>query len=251
MKQKHFTVIVAGENHEELMKQYSNKIKTEPTVVMEFSKAKDYYDKEIKIYEEFLKTNNHDENFEDLIKFKLETLKETDYIDHYLSMCEKFGYTIDKETGNAISDKNPNGHYDFCRVGKDLSLPLINLNGDELFSCLKKDIDFSKIHKYNTIPYMVAWETVVDGREPKNDEERRIYENMKNRTMYFQNFKDKDTYVSWSTSFWGYAFVDQNGWYDIDSEKMNQIDWVNNFYEKFIHNLPQNTLITVYECVLE
>jgi hypothetical protein len=72
---------------------------------------------------------------------------------------------------------------------------------------------------------------------------------MKNRRAYFDNFKNKETYVSWSTSFWGYAFVDQNGWHDIDSEKGEQIEWVNNFYDKFIKNLPENTRISVYECV--
>jgi hypothetical protein len=72
---------------------------------------------------------------------------------------------------------------------------------------------------------------------------------MKNRIAYFENFKDKETYISWSTSFWGYAFVDQNNWYDMDTEKMGQIEWVNSFYDKYIKKLPENTRITIYECV--
>ncbi len=249
MEQKHFTAIVVGKNHEEIMKKFDKNIEVEPYVEFYFSKAKEYYDNEIKVYQEFLKEKNHDEGIVNLIRSHLDLLEQTDYIDHYLNVCEQFGCKIDKETGNAISTKNPIGYYDHCRLGKDLSLPLITKNGEEVFSARKGDIDFSKMHQYNTIPYVVAWETVVDGREPKNDEERRIYDNMKNRTAYFDNFPNKETYVAWSTSFWGYAFIDENGWKDVDTTKIDQITWVNEFYDKYIKNLSDDEVITVYECV--
>lgn len=249
MEQQHFTAIVVGDNHEEIMKQYDKNLSIEPFVILEFNKSQVYYNKQIQLYEEMLKKSDLSDSIKELINEELEYLKEIDHIDYYLSLCDKMGYEIDKETGNAICKKNINGFYDYCRIGNNLSLPLITNDGEEVFSALKKDINFSKIHKYNTLPYIVAWETVVEGREPKNDEEKRIYDNMKNRRAYFDNFKNKETYVSWSTSFWGYAFVDQNGWHDIDSEKGEQIEWVNNFYDKFIKKLPENTRISVYECV--
>ena len=47
-----------------------------------------------------------------------------------------------------------------------------------------------------------------------------------------------------------YAFVNDKEWIDIDNYKNhNQIEWVTNFYDRFIKNLPEDTLITVYECV--
>ena len=53
-------------------------------------------------------------------------------------------------------DKNPNGYYDYCRIGKDLSLPLITFNEEEVYSARKKDVDFSKLHQYNTLLYHPA-----------------------------------------------------------------------------------------------
>jgi hypothetical protein len=249
MGHKHFTAIVIGENHEEIMKKYSNNLQVEPFVILEFSKSKEYYNQQIELFEEMLKRTDLTETTIELIQEELNHFKEIDHIDYYMSFCEQMGYEIDKETGNAICKRNIDGHYDYCRVGKELSLPLITNDGEEVFSAIKKDIDFSKIHQYNTLPYIVAWETVVEGREPKNDEEKRIFDNMKNRRAYFDNFPDKETYVSWSTSFWGYAYVDQNEWRDVDTCKSDQIKWVNEFYDNFIKDLPKNERITVYECV--
>lgn len=249
MKQQHFTAIVIGENHEEIMKKYDKNIEIEPFVVLEASKSQEFYNRQIEIYESILKQSDLNENTREMINYELSYMKDIDHIDYYLSFCERMGYEIDKETGNAICNRTINGFYDYCRIGKDLSLPLITHDGEEVFSAIKKDIDFSKLHKFNTLPYAIAWETVMEGRAPKNEEEQRIYDNMKNRIVYFENFKDKETYISWSTSFWGYAFVDQNNWHDMDTEKMSQIEWVNSFYDKYIKNLPENTRITIYECV--
>jgi hypothetical protein len=252
MEQKHFTAIVIGDNHQEIMEKYDSNLKITPYVAMQFKDSKQLYETELKFLETLL-ANNSDalsEEGKDWIKFELETLKNTDHIDYYISKADRMGYTIDQETGNAFCDKNPHGYYDYCRIGKDLSLPLITFNNEEVYSARKKDVDFSKLHQYNTLPYIVAWETVMEGREPKNEEERRIYDNMKNRIAYFENFKDKETYIAWSTSFWGYAFVNDKEWIDIDNYKNhNQIEWVTNFYDRFIKDLPEDTLITVYECV--
>ena len=81
----------------------------------------------------------------EMINEELSYMKDIDHIDYYLSFCERMGYEIDKETGNAICNRTINGFYDYCRIGKDLSLPLITNNGEEVFSAIKKDIDFSKI----------------------------------------------------------------------------------------------------------
>ena len=88
---------------------------------------------------------------------------------------------------------------------------------------------------------------VMENSEPINDNEKNIYENMKNRTAYFQKFKNKETYVVHSTAFWGYAFLDDNKWVDMDSEP-DEFSWVSNFFEKYIDPLDENTLLTIYEC---
>ena len=44
-------------------------------------------------------------------------------------------------------------------------------------------------------------EMVVEGSKPENETETLIYENMKNRTAYFQKFGTKENYVISSTAF--------------------------------------------------
>ena len=87
----------------------------------------------------------------------------------------------------------------------------------------------------------------MENRKPVTKEEKLIYENMKNRTEYFKRFGTKENYVTSNTAFWGYAFVDKNGWEELkDSD--DQFEWMNNFYDRFIKNLPENSLISVFEC---
>ena len=71
---------------------------------------------------------------------------------------------------------------------------------------------------------------------------------MKNRMAYFDNFEDREHYIASMTAFWGLAFVDKSGWYELDG-KQKQFDWVVNFYDRFIKPLPDDTLLTIYECV--
>lgn len=88
----------------------------------------------------------------------------------------------------------------------------------------------------------------MEGSAPTDGQEEHIYENMKNRTEYFSNFNSKDDYVMYNISFWGYAFLsEETGWKEYE-EGIKQIDWVKHFYDKFIKPLPDNTLLTIYEC---
>ena len=89
---------------------------------------------------------------------------------------------------------------------------------------------------------------VMGNRKPETEEEKIIYENMKNRTEYFEYYGDIDTYVASNTAFWGYAFVTEDKWLEL-TDGVSQIKWVTEFYDNFIKNLPENTLISVYECI--
>lgn len=241
---KHFTLVVVGENPDKLVQPFDNNIKVEPYVVYEFSKAKEYHDKYIKYYEELLK-NDLDDNIKRSVEEQLEFYKSLDDIGFYVELTD--GQDLDEETGNMLSDKNPNGKYDTCRLGKELSMPMIDKNGNETFSARKCDIAWDKIHLANKLPYELAWDMVMGDRKPETDDEKNIYENMKNRTEYFSYFGNRETYVNSSTAFWGYAFLDQNGWVELD-DNVSQNDWVINFYDRFIKDLPDDALISIYEC---
>jgi hypothetical protein len=106
------------------------------------------------------------------------------------------------------------------------------------------------MHLVNREVYEFAWDSVMEGKEPTTDNEKIIYENMKNRVAYFSAFKDKETYVLSNISFWTYAYLDENGWVECD-EETSQFEWVKNFYDKYINKLDDKKLITIYECTRE
>ena len=242
--QNHFNIVVAGDNPDEILKKYSNTLKVKPYTVFKIADAGKYKQKHLDTLTKIIE-NCEDERMKLSLEVEFDRITNLDDIGYYLELTEN--YELDEATGDVILDKNPNGKFDYCRLGKDLCMPMKDYNDNEIFQARKKDINWEKIHLYNTWTYEIVWDMCVEGKEPKNENERNLYENMKNRKDYFNFFKTKENYVKHNTSFWGFAFVDENGWYEMD-DNISQIEWVNNFYEKFIVPLPEDTLISIYEC---
>jgi hypothetical protein len=247
MENRHFTLIVVGENPDELVKKYDSTIKVEPYVVLQFKNAGELHKKHIHFYEEMLlKLDPSDANYK-VAEEQLSLYREQSDIDFFADITEE--YEIDEETGDAISDENPDGKYVSCKIGKNFSLPLINKNGEEVYSCRKSNVDWSKIHLANKEPYEFAWDSVMEGKKPENDAEKNIYENMKNRVSYFNAYGNRENYVLSNTSFWGFAFLsEKTGWVELE-DTVNQFEWVRSFFDRFIKPLGENEKISVYECV--
>lgn len=243
----HFSVIVAGDNPDELMKGYDSKVKVPPYVVYKYNEAENLQKKYINIYEEILKSNKFSDDH-DMIQNRLEKIKSQDAFDFYVDLT--MDYDIDEKTGDAISTDNPNGKWRIYQNGKKLSIPFkLKNNGEETFSALKNNIDWGLIHMVNKEVYESAWDMVVNGKKPSNENEKVIYENMKERLLYFLSFESKEKYVASSTAFWAYAFLSEDtGWVEMD-DTVNQIQWITNFYNRFIVPLDNNTRLTIFECV--
>lgn len=247
MENRHFTVVVAGNEPDTIIGKYDSNIKFSPYVVYLYSNAGKYRADKINFIEKMLENPDLDENTKIYFSEELENIKAMDDMDFYLELTD--GMTLDEKTGNAMSCENPDGKYNICSKAGKFALPLILKDGTESYSAKKKDIDWNKIHLANTEPYEVAWDTVMENKMPKNDEEKKIYLNMKERKYYFSLFGDRETYIKSNTAFWGYAFVSKKeGWKELDGT-IPQFEWVSNFYDKFIKPLPDNTLITIYECI--
>jgi len=238
-----FVAIVAGEKPEQLMTPYDAKTKVKPYVVYRYEDAKKLRQHYLDIYTAMLNTCDDTEKEE--ILENIELIKETTDENFYYDLtCE---YDLD-ENGNAISTANKNGKWSFFQGGKMFSVPFITYDGREVFQAKKSEIDWDLMHLHGKEIYEIAWEMVMENRKPNNDYEQQIYDNMKNRTAYFNKFGTKEQYVIHSTAFWGYAFLSkETGWCDIDDAK-TQFEWVSNFYERFIDPLDDDTLLTIYEC---
>ena len=242
----HFVAIVAGDNPEVLMSPYDKNIKTEPTVVYKYADAAKLREQYIKVYKTIISSETiPDGPFKEDAKDKLAIIESQTPQEFYYDLTDE--YEHDEKTGDAISTENPEGRWSSYRIGKLFSVPFILNDGTEAFQARKGDINWELMHLHGGEVYERAWEMVMEDSKPVNDYEKQIYENMKARTAYFEKFGTKENYVLSNTAFWGYAFVSHNGWAELE-EEMNQFVWVRNFYELFIDPLPDNTLLTIYEC---
>lgn len=242
-----FSVMVVGDNHKELMDKYSFDLEVEPYIRYEYLKADKYQNNSIKALDNLL--NNADKvglepQLKEGLERRIKALKKMTPFEYYRELTDGMYYD---ENGNALTTENPNGHWVTARIGKNFSLPLKLKDGTETYSAKADDIDWWAMNE-PTAMYEAAWEMVMEGREPTNAAEERVYESMKDKTAYFSNFKDKDDYVTYSTSYWNYAFVDKNGWVDMSDE--DERKWITNFFERFIKDIDPNETVTIYECTV-
>ena len=244
---KFFNVMVVGDNHKELMDKYSLDLQVESYVKYEYLKADKYLSNAIKALDNILSNADKigiEPNVKESLSQRIRILKKMTPFEYYRELTDGLYYD---ENGNALSTENKDGHWKTARIGRNFALPLKLKDGSESYSARMDDIDWFAMNEPTAL-YEAAWEMVVDGREPTNAEEERVYESMKDKATYFSNFKDKEDYVNYSTRYWNYAFVDKDGWVDVDTYGGDEKEWINTFYERFISKLNPNDLITIYEC---
>lgn len=243
---RHFVAIVAGDNPESLMLPYDSMKEVEPYVVYKYADAESIKDKYLKMYEAILKSGELNAEEQKEVQAEYDDLKGTSAIEFFYEVTDQMEYNDD---GDAISRKNKLGKWKNFQLGKQFSVPFITNEGQETYQAKKSDINWSLVHLNGQEVYARAWEMVMEHSKPENDTEKLIYENMKNRTTYFEKFGTKENYVASSTAFWGYAFLSKKtGWVELEDTE-NQFDWVTNYFDRFIKPLPEDTLLTIFECV--
>ena len=245
-KNRHFNAIVVGENPDDIMKKYDLSVKVEPYAIYKLADAGKYKQNSIIAFKQLVSVPTLPESIRDEYKERIKEIESMSDVDFYLELAAD--YQIDKETGDAMCDINPNGYFTSCNIGRRFAVPFITKDGKEVYQARMKDIDWDKVHLANQETYRAAWEMVMGDRKPVTEDEKIIYNNMKNRQEYFKFFGDEETYVVNNTAFWGYAFVTKDNWTEL-TDDIRQVDWVGNFYDNFIVGLPEDTLITIYECV--
>lgn len=242
---QHFVCIVAGENPEGLMSEYDKNKVVIPYIVYEYDKIPQLKKRFIDMYTMALNEGLNDAQ-QEYVKSMLQDLAEMDNDEFFYELVENDELTIGDD-GNAYSTKNKDGKWSFYSIGKIFSIPFYLKDGREIFQAKKGEIDWEHMHLHGGEIYEKAWEMIMEAKEPQNDYEMTIYENMKDKQSYFEKFETKENYVASNTAFWGYAFLsDKTGW--VDAEEEEQFEWMKNYYDMFIKPLPDDTLLTIYEC---
>jgi hypothetical protein len=188
------------------------------------------------------------------------------------------------ENGEVYSTRNPNSKWDWYEVGGRYAGRIAVKDGVEIEepnfswgwsddekdkviamgyktdSAYIKDIDFSKMHRTeedykDAIRY---WELVVEGDKPKNKEEEDIVKWSLYKPEYFiKRYKTKELYAECNSSFSMWAVVKDGVWYEkgkmgmfamSDETDDEAVDWDLNFFDRFIKDLPEDTVITVVDC---
>lgn len=241
----HFVVLAAGDNPQELMDKYDLNKKVTPYVVYRFKDAGKLKAKYLEVLNGLLKNDDMSEDEIAEINDSINEVTNENDVQFYLDYTE--GYDYDDKTGDAISDVNPDGKWSVCNVGKIFSVPFITKEGKEVFSEMKGNVDWKLMHLHGSEIYETTWDVVMGGKTPETEIEKKVYENMKNRTGYFQKFGSKEMYVASNTAFWCYAYVDKNGWVELE-DGQDQFEWMVDFYDRFIEPLPDDTMLTIFEC---
>lgn len=242
---QHFVCIVAGENPDSLMSEYDKNKVVIPYMVYEYDKIPQLKKKFIDMYTMALNEGLNDAQ-QEYVKSMLQDLAEMDNDEFFYELVSNDELTIGDD-GNAYSSKNKDGKWSFYSIGKIFSIPFYLKDGREVFQAKKGEIDWKHMHLHGGEIYEKAWEMIMEAKEPQNDYEATIYENMKDKQSYFEKFETKENYVASNTAFWGYAFLsDKTGW--VDAEEEEQFEWMKNYYDMFIKPLTDDTLLTIYEC---
>lgn len=243
---KHFVCIVAGENPDALMSEYDKNKVMEPYAKFHLKDAGMLRQNYIQFYSSLLKNDSLSEFERKDISYELEETMAMDDLEFYENLT--IGYQIDDTNGDAMTTENPNGKWSYYRKGKLFSIPFMLKDGREVFQARKNEIDWGHMHLHGGQVYERAWEMVMEHSKPENEYEENIYNNMKNRDTYFQKFGNKENYVISNTAFWGYAFLsEKQPWIELE-DHVSQFFWVKNYYDRFIKPLPEDTLLTIFEC---
>lgn len=245
-----FVCIVAGENPEKQMNDSNGDRKRIP--IFEKKDIEEHRKRNIETYEiivENLKEQNFDPEKIKNVTDRIDRIKKMSADEFWKEITAKL--SVDENDEIAYSSETMGLHFATFKIGQNFSLPFLKKDGSETYQAKKGDVDWEKMHKFNGEIYKRAWEMVMENDPARDEHEEMIYENMKNRIKYFEKFENKENYITYNTSFWAYAFLSKaTGWKEVDVEK-NHFEWVKNYFDTFITSLPDDTLLTVFECTKE
>jgi hypothetical protein len=121
-----------------------------------------------------------------------------------------------------------------------------------------KDIDFS-IDQQEYDRAIRYWELIIEGSEPKTQEEKEMAkDNMYTTEYYIKRYGNKEIYANTIASFETYAVILPNGeWYEkgkmglwgMSSETHDEAkQWAKSYKEKFLDTADPEWTLTIVDC---
>lgn len=243
------TILVVGDNPKEIAEKYSMSLKVERHLKMKRKDAGKMLKNHKKVIENLLnnKTIKLPETHLDYFKELYLNLNEMDDFDYFIEQTK--GCVYDEETGDAYTTENPDAKYKSYNIENlHFAEPFILNDGSISYSAKKSEIDWEKMHMNSEKSALCkrVWDLIVEHIEPSDAKEQEIINNWSAREGYFLNFDNRDEYVRHTCSFWHYAFASNNRYEEVNYSVSDK-KWVSEFYDKFIKDLPDDTLLTIIE----
>lgn len=114
-------------------------------------------------------------------------------------------------------------------------------------SAKKGDIDWNGMLSDNMKDGEKAkrfWELLVDGEQPQGPSDLKILNGAFYKRDYYLNvYINKENYVRARVEFHTWAVLKDNKW-----NECGEMGWQESFYDKWIQDLPDETLLSVYDC---
>lgn len=243
-----YTVMVVGDNPEELMAKYDCSLKVKPYIKFKYLDAEKMRKNAIKVFTELCANPRKfslNEFQTDYFKERLKATNNMTSFEYYTAITNGLYYD---DNGNALSEENPEGKWDSYHIGRNFSYPLKLKDGKESYQTSAGVVDWGQMHmSTNAVRYFEAvWSLVVDDNKPADEDEEKLKKEWETRKNYLSNFKDKDSFVAHNCAYWCYAYLDEKGWVDADDSN-NTNEWISHFFERFIEPLNDDAKITIYE----
>ena len=246
---KFFSVMVVGDEPDKVMEPYGPNVEVKPYVKFKYLEAEKYQKAAIKALNKLLDEYEKiglTKSMKDAMTERVRIISSQTPFEYYRSLTDGMYYD---ENGNALSYENPNLKWDASHIGRNFSVPFILKDGTYSYSAKVSDVDWDRTNNEHRGIYESTWELCVDKREPNGSDEERIKQSMQDKDSYFERFKDKEDYVTYSSSFWNYAYVDKSGWTDVsDFREGTEGDWIRGFIGRFVKPLDGDETVSIYEC---
>lgn len=119
------------------------------------------------------------------------------------------------------------------------------------------DLDFSA-DKESYDESIRFWELYIDGETPKNDKEKKILGSVYYKKEYYtERYDSKEEYARLRSEFKTFAILKDGkwyekgemGWFGMDSSTAKEsTKWDKSFFDTWIKDLPDDTLLTIVDC---
>lgn len=272
----HYSVLVFTDEDtsvDELLSPYDENIRVEPYILYTKEQLIEKEKKRIKdykngLYAEFLKDpegykekNKHNPSHLNYIENEFRKSLYWTNARIYKEALKYYDPEDITEDGSVISTYNPDSKWDWYVEGGRFS-GLLKLKVPNEYDSVSADsayaeeIDFSS-DKEEYESSIRFWELVVEGAEPKTEDERTIF-SLYNKEYYKDRYKSKEEYASRNSAFRTWAVVTpdgvwheagQMGWFGCHSATAEDERDFSDNYHKFIEQaIENNWFVTVIDC---